>query len=372
MHFPGIAELASIRFSIRAHRRPPGQAPGTLEEPPGAFETSLSLRVWTEEGHVASEPEDLDPVREAISAGQRVWLNVTGLQNLALLREVGALLGIHPLWLEDMLNTRQRPKQELDPERRALFVVLQMAGPGSGLPLEQVSLHLKGNVLLTVQERPGDAFEPVRQRLARGDGRMRSGGADWMLYALVDALVDGYYAPLEALGEELDQLEEAALDRPHPTQLVRIRGLKRVLLHHRRALWPMREVLAALEREDRAGLAADTRLHLRDCHDHVLQLLDLVETFREVASGLMDVYLSSVSNRMNEVMKVLTIIATLFIPLTFVAGVYGMNFDPDVSPWNMPELGWRYGYPVTLLAMALIAGTLLLWFRRRGWLGGGV
>ena len=211
----------------------------------------------------------------------------------------------------------------------------------------------------------------MRERLRNGRGRLRSASADYLAYALIDAVVDGYFPVLETYGEMVEDLEHEVISDPGTDAITRIHTLKRDLLVLRRAIWPQRELLSTLLREDTPFIGADTRIYLRDCYDHAFQLMDMVEIYREVVTGLVDVYLSSVSNRMNEIMKVLTVIATIFMPLGFIASLYGMNFDRDVSPLNMPELGWYWGYPFALAVMVAVAGGLMLYFRRRNWIGGG-
>jgi magnesium transporter len=234
---------------------------------------------------------------------------------------------------------------------------------------EQMSLFLGKDFLLTFQERPGDGFEPIRERIRRNRGRIRQSKADYLAYALIDATVDTYFPILEAYGEAVDELEAAVLASPQRDLIPRIHELKMDLLSLRRIVWPQRDMVNSLIREVSPLIEAHTRVYLRDCSDHAVQLLEILETYREIASGLVEVYLSGVSWRTNEIMKVLTIIATIFIPLGFVASVYGMNFDRTVSPWNMPELGWRWGYPMALGLMAAIAAGLMVYFRVRGWVG---
>jgi len=261
----------------------------------------------------------------------------------------------------------QRPKVERYED--CLFLVARMMSLGERLDSEQISIYLGSGFVLTFQERVGDCLDPVRHRIREGAGRIRSQGADYLAYALLDAVIDHYFPVLEELGERLEALEDEVLRHPSPAVISRIHAAKRDLLALRRVVWPQRESLHWLLREPIPLLAEDTRLHLRDCYDHVAHVMDMVETFRELASGLVDAYQSSLSNRMNEVMKVLTIIATIFIPLSFLAGLYGMNFSAESSPWNMPELRFYFGYPLALALMAVVAGVMLIYFRRKGWIG---
>jgi magnesium transporter len=244
-----------------------------------------------------------------------------------------------------------------------------MASLRERLESEQISIFVGKNFVLTFQEREGDCFEPVRERIRAGRGRIRKEGPDYLTYAIIDAVVDNYFPILEHYGERIEGLEAEVITSTTDETIAKIHDIKRDLLSLRRAIWPKREALSALSREPQPVFSDETRVYLRDCYDHTVQLMDMVETYRELASGLMDVYLTSVSNRMNEVMKVLTIIATIFIPLGFVAGVYGMNFNQETSAFNMPELGWKYGYLYCLGLMAVIAAGLLVYFRRKGWLG---
>ena len=264
------------------------------------------------------------------------------------------------------MNVHQRPKVE--EYASYLFAVARMASLGERVDTEQISLFLGPDWVLTFQEAPGDCWEPVRERLRVGKGKIRTGGADYLFYALLDAIIDNFYPLLEEFGARLEQLEEAVIDDPHEGLVGVIHGARRDLLALRHALWPMREAVGQLYRDPSKYITEDSRLYLRDAYDHTIQVIDLLENFREMASGLLDVYLSSVSHRMNEVMKVLTIIATIFIPLTFIAGVYGMNFDTSASPWNMPELHWAYGYPVIMGVMLVIGLSLLVYFRWKRWI----
>lgn len=283
-----------------------------------------------------------------------------------MIQSIGTRFGLHHLALEDVVNVHQRPKVEDYGDH--IYIVLRMAIPGPTSDTEQVSIFLSKTVVITFQERAGDSFEPVRQRIRQGKGRIRGEKVDYLVYALIDATVDGYFPALDVGGEALATLEDEVVISPKPEHIEHVHNLKRNLLALRRAIWPTRDLLSTLLR-DEFGLVSDaTRVYLRDVHDHTVQLIDIIETYREIASGLVDAYLSSQSTRLNEIMKFLTIMATVFLPLTFVTGLYGMNFDTE-SPWNMPELTWPFGYAFALLIMAGAAVGLLYLFWRRGWIG---
>jgi magnesium transporter len=270
-----------------------------------------------------------------------------------------------------VLNTHQRPKFE-HYEGFHLLILRMPEMVGEEAVTQQFAIFFGPGFVLTFDERPGDCLDPIRQRLRDGKGRLRAAGPDYMAYALLDAIIDAYFPVVEAAGERLDELEEDILKGVSPHGLVgRIHCVRRNLLTVRRALWPLREVVSALQREEDAAVTPETRLYLRDVYDHVVNLLDMLENLREIGAGLMELHLSAVSNRMNEIMKVLTVISTIFMPLTFIVGVYGMNFDPDSSPWNMPELRWYWGYPFAIAVMLAAVVAMLLFFRRRGWIGKG-
>jgi magnesium transporter len=352
-----------------SRRSQPGAMPGTLVADPDAPPPRIHLIAYGPDRIVEHAACSIEQITVARGRMPVLWVDVEGLGDIALIEQIGAAFGLHPLALEDVVNVHQRPKAE--PYEDHVFIVTRMVLPGdlSG-ETEQVGMFLGRDYLLTFQEgHAGDCFEPVRERLRQAKGRIRGLGPDYLAYALIDAVVDGYFPLLEAYGERLEQIEDLVIAAPEPAVNHGLHKLKRKLLGIRRRIWPHRELLNSLIRDETPLVTAPTRLFLRDCYDHTIQLMDLVETYREIASGLVDVYLSSLSARMNEIMKVLTIIATIFIPLGFIAGVYGMNFDPDISLWNMPELRWPLGYPFALALMALTAGGLLLWFRRRGWVG---
>jgi len=293
------------------------------------------------------------------------WVNVDGLHDAALIETVGEHFGIHRLALEDVLNPNQRPKVEDYPGH--FLVILKMLSfdaEEASVKAEQVSLIVGPTFLFSFQEQWGDVFEPVRERLRAGNVRIRSRGTDYLAYALIDTVVDSYFRILEQIGDEIEELEDQVMGDPDLELMHRIHHLRRETLILRRAIWPMREALGRMYRGELPLIQDETQVYLRDVYDHSVQVIDTVETLRDVLSGAMDLYMSAVSNRMNEVMKVLTVIATIFIPLSFFAGVYGMNFE------YMPELGIRWAYPALLVAMATMAGGMLWFFKKRGWLGG--
>ena len=291
------------------------------------------------------------------------WINVDGVGEAEIIESLGAHFDIHPLVLEDIVNTGQRPKMEDFGEY--VFVVIKMLyheEKTEELVAEQVSLLLGSNFVISFQEREGDVFEPVRDRIRNAKGRVRAMGADYLTYTLLDSIVDNYFIILEKFGERIEGMEEELVENPDPKTLQTIHSLKREMIFMRKSVWPLREVVNALDRGESRLIKKTTGIYLRDVYDHTIQVIDTVETFRDMVSGMLDIYLSSVSNRMNEVMKVLTIIATIFIPLTFIAGIYGMNFS------FMPELGWRFGYFGALGVMALIFVGMLVYFNRKKWL----
>jgi magnesium transporter len=291
------------------------------------------------------------------------WINVDGLHEVEIVEAVGDRFGVHRLALEDVLSPTQRTKvEEFDDHFLVIIKMLSFEPDTDSIIAEQVSLIVGRSYLFSFQERPGDVFEPVRERLRHGKGRLRTRGTDYLAYTLIDAIVDSYYRILETVGDRIEVLEEEALGEPTIDLMHRIHHLKREMLIVRRAVWPLRETLGQMYRGEVESITEETQLFLRDVYDHSVQVIDTVETLREVLSSTMDLYLSSVSNRMNEVMKVLTVIATIFIPLSFFAGLYGMNFS------YMPELQVRWAYPALLTFMATIGAGMLWQFRRKGWL----
>jgi magnesium transporter len=351
------------------HYDKPGSIPGTITIPEGSEPPVIVLIDYNEATacrEVLDAPEDCIPYLDSESIS---WIDLKGFGSEDILRRVGNIFKLHPLVLEDIVNVPQRPKFEEFDEH--LLIIARMVTPkrsGVGFVSEQVSFVLGKNYLLTVQEEPlYDCFGPIRDRIRTDKGMIRKHGADYLAYALLDSIIDGFFPVLEAYGEQIEDLEDEVVINPTRQTLEKIHSIKRELLTLRRAIWPQRDAINILIRDGNNLICQEVQIYLRDCYDHAIQVLDMVETYRELASSLMDIYLSSISNRMNEIMKLLTVISAIFIPLTFIAGLYGMNFNPEASPLNMPELSWYFGYPLCLALMLAIAGILVTFFWRRGW-----
>jgi magnesium transporter len=342
-----------------------GRPPGTLVHIGEAPAAPVGIRVMD------FDPERLEETMLSTPAECRAyrhsptvsWINLDGVHELDLLEKFGAEFDLHPLVMEDIVNTEHRPK--LEDFDSYLFLVLKMLQYDTRqreIHTEQVSLILAPGVVLSFQEKEGDVFEGVRERLRGNKGRLRKMGADYLAYALLDAVVDSYFGILEQIGDQIEQLEDELVMQPAPETLGKIHHFKREMILLRKAVWPLRELIGGLQRSESPLIAESTGIFLRDVYDHTIQIIDTVETFRDMLAGLLELYLSSISNRMNEVMKVLTVIATVFIPLSFIAGVYGMNFD------FMPELHWRWSYPLLWLFMLAVAGGMYGYFRKKRWL----
>ncbi|MFH1541566.1 MAG: magnesium/cobalt transporter CorA [bacterium] len=303
--------------------------------------------------------EECFPYRDRESV---TWINVDGVHQTDIIAKLGSHFGLHPLVLEDIVNTDQRPK--LEDHESYLFIALKMLSVNDKgqVEAEHVSLILGNNYVISFQEKEGDIFDPVRDRIKNSKGRIRKMGADYLAYSLLDAIVDNYFGILEKTGEKIELLEEILVADPEPKVLKGIHQLKREMIFLRKSVWPLREVISGLLRAEAKLIKESTIIYLRDVYDHTIQVIDTVESYRDMVSGMLDIYLSSLSNRMNEVMKVLTIIATIFIPLTFIAGIYGMNFK------YMPELDIPWAYPLTLSFMGLVGLYMVLYFKRKKWL----
>lgn len=347
----------------------PGSLPGTLKIEADATPPVIVLIDYNENNATRQQlatPEECLPYLDTESVS---WVDVQGLGSENILQRLGQVFKLHPLVLEDVVNVPQRPKVE-DYEDQ-LVIIARMVIPkesGFGFYSEQVSFVLGKHYLLTVQEEPEhDCFEQVRMRIRNNKGTLCKQKADYLTYTLIDSIIDGFFPVLEAYGEHIEDLEEEVVTNPTRQTLEKIYRVRRELLTLRRAIWPQRDAINSLIRDGSDLVSDHVQVYLRDCYDHAVQVLDMVETYRELASGLMDVYLSAVGNKMNEIMKLLTVISSIFIPLTFVAGIYGMNFNTERSPLNMPELNWYWGYPLCLAVMAAIAGGMVYFFWQRGW-----
>lgn len=340
-----------------------GMPPGTLTPVGEGIPNPTVIRVCqynqTKYSDEICTPDELNGI--SLSDDTITWIHLSGLADINTIKTIGNLFQIHPLTLEDVLNTNQRPK--LEDFDNYLYCVLKIVrSENDTIQLEQLSLILQKNCLISFQERENDTFDNVRRRVAEEKGKIRSLGHDYLIYALIDTVVDEYFPVFEKIGTDAENLEEAVIEQPDPTNMEDIYRMKRDLIHLRKHIWPAREVLSSILRGRSDLISESTMRYFGDVADHLFQIADMLETNREMVTGLYEIYLSTLSNRMNEVMKVLTIIATIFIPLTFIAGLYGMNFA------EMPELTWEYGYPSALLSMGIVAGLMVLFFRKKGWI----
>lgn len=342
-----------------------GLPPGTLVHigEKSDREIRVTISEYTEKAYDEKTISSLKESFYYMEGKALTWIDVEGLHEVELIRRFGDTQGLHPLVLEDIVNTDQRPK--LEDYGDYLYIVLKMLRDQgeSRLAMEQVSLVLGPRFVISFQEGlRGNLFGTVRERLRNGKGRLRGMGADYLLYALIDTIVDGYFTTLERLGDDIAEMEDEVVREPGPETARKIHQMKRDMIQLRRVAWPLREVLGALERRESPLVTAPVAIYLRDVYDHTVQVIDAVEAYRDIVSGLLDIYLTSLSNRMNETIKFLTIIGTIFIPLTFIAGVYGMNFQ------FMPELHMRWGYFMVLGVMVAVAVSLLVLFHRKRWL----
>ena len=355
-------------FTKRYHA--PGTEPGTLVGQ--SLEAAKPLRIlvadYSDSEITEFETQSVEELGVYRSTPTTTWIHFDGYCPADVMEQIGALFGLHSLAMEDVMNIGQRPKAETYESK--LFVILSRAVlDKEGVRSEQLSFFLSENYLLSFYNGSNDPFKNVRKRLRNHSGKIRTRKADYLLYTLADTIVDEAFPLLEAYGEFVEELDEELLDNPTKSTLGKIHRSKRELLLIRRILWPQREIINALIRDEDALLEDNTKIHFRDCYDHTIQSMEILEIYREVVSNMFDVYLSSLSNRINDIMRILTIIATIFIPLTFIVGVYGMNFGINSkSPWAMPELNWYYGYPLLWLIMFCITGAMLYYFKRKKWL----
>jgi magnesium transporter len=347
-------------------RRPqpaPGSEPGTLLSEPGAAPPSVYVIAYGPHEITESPVTDFALLRQMRGRWPVLWVNVNGVAHAPTLQEIGDIFGLHRLALEDVGDVQQRSKVEQYGDEH-LFIITRMARLVPELDLEQMAVFLGPDFVITFQERPGDPLDPLRQRIRGGRARIRDQGPDYLAYAVVDTIVDHYFPVTEAYADRLDELEDEIVHRPTRDTMARLHAVKRELMALRRAVWPMRDALNALVREPGSLVARETTVYFRDTADHCFQLLDLVETYRDLGSSLTDLYLSTVSNRMNEIMKVLTVFAAIFIPLGFITGIYGMDVPH-------PARAWWWSLPFVFSVMGAAALGLLWWFGRKGWLRGG-
>jgi magnesium transporter len=346
-------------FHFKYHQ--PGTAPATLVAPTNEKPVVRHIEYDSDsyEDIEVSHIEQCYPYRDN---NRMTWISIEGLGDVELLKKLGAHYGLHPLALEDVLNTGQRPKCEA--YETHYFIVMQMVyrDKDDEVVFEQLSLFVGKDFVISVQESPCDVFNPLRMRLARAQGNLRHSGSDYLAYAIIDSVVDYYFPVLEWLGDLLEEMEDEVLEKPTHEFVKRLHDYKRSLVHLRRGAWPQREILAALQRDESELIHSKTKPFLRDCYDHSIQIMDIVENYRELTSSIMDIYLSAVSMRTNDVMRVLTVISSIFIPLTFLAGIYGMNFE------YMPELKKTWGYPLFLAVSLCLAVSMVIYFKKKKWL----
>jgi len=354
-----------IPLIYKGHKKPSGLAPGTLiHTGVQKIEKSIiSLIEFNEEQLNENASVSIEQALTKQDSSLTSWINVYGLHDIPLLEKIGIYFNVHPLVMEDIVNTYQRPKsEEYEKQIYCVLKTFQFDPETNEIQSEQVSFILGENYILSFQEKKNNFLEPVRDRLRKGKGRIRKDGAGYLLYALIDALIDTYFGILEQLGDNIELLESELIEDPKPENRETIYKMRRELLLLRKSVWPLREMLGGLLRSDSGLISDSTQIFFRDVHDHAIQIIDTIETYRDMISGMLDTYLTSISNRMNEVMKVLTIIATIFIPLTFIAGVYGMNFV------NFPELEWKWIYPWGFWGMIIVIGGLMfMYFKRKKW-----
>ncbi len=354
-------------FTKRYH--PPGTPPGTLVEHAVKKQTPLRIRLidYNDREFVDMDLATVEDCQPYLSRSSITWIHFHGHVNPDILSEIGTLLSLHPLAMEDVLNAGQRPK--IDEYDEHLFIALVLPlGLNENGSAEQVSLFVNENYVVSFHASEHDPFDPLRNRLHRRTGRIRTKRVDYLLYSILDLVIDQGFPVLEHFGERIEEIEEELLNSPNKNTLSKIHEVRRELFLVRRLLWPHREVLNHLLQGDRELVRDDTRIYFRDCYDHTIQIMDLVENYRDMTGSMLEVYLSSISHRLNEIMRVLTLIATIFIPLTFIVGIYGMNFGINTaSPWAMPELNWYYGYPTIWVIMIGVVGGMLIYFRKKNW-----
>jgi len=370
-----VSSLFNHRARGKTRRKPPGQVPGTAVYTgvQKLDEVLITVHDFDESHFNSVDINKIEKSEPFLTDRSKTWIQVRGVHDVETLKSVWSYFSLHPLIQEDIVNTNQRPKVELYSD--VVFIVLRMITlrkpdeeETGTLDTEQIGIVLGHNYILSFQESDEPVFDPILKRLTTSGTRLRSLGSDYTAYALIDNIVDHYFIALDLIAENIESLEEDIISNPKQYQLQKIHALRRDLIVFRKSVWSLRDGINSLIRDDSPLVTEEVKLFLRDVYDHLIQVIDSIETSREMVYGLYDMYMSGLSHRMNEVMKVLTIIATIFIPLTFIAGIYGMNFDPEASPYNMPELSWYWGYPASLVVMAVIVGMMLFYFRRKQWL----
>ena len=343
-----------------------GLPPGSLIYVGERKEETVGISLISYSEHEFEEQTffDIEECLQKINPNVKNWINIDGLHDVEIVEKIGNHFKLHALLLEDILNTDQRPKIDEYEDSQHLYTVIKMflREKNQHIEVEQVSFVLGHNFVITFQEKKGDVFEPVRERLRQGRGRIRKRNCDYLTYALIDAVVDNYFTILEEISDRLENIEEALINNSDRASLRAIHNQRRELIILRKAVWPMREVISRLEKGELKLVDKQTKVYIRDLYDHTIQVMDNIETFRDILTGLHDMYMTNMSNKMNEIMKVLTIIATIFIPLTFIAGVYGMNFE------YMPELQHPYGYFITWIVMIIVGLAMVVYFKRKNWL----
>jgi magnesium transporter len=354
-----------MRKFIKRSSKKAGSAPGTLFFVGEKKVEKVTVTIIDYDADSLQETE-VASVDECLAYRDKksvTWINISGLHDVEIIEKLGEKFNLHPLLMEDIVNTEQRPKlEDYDDYLFVILKILYAEGENHFIQHEQISLIITPSLVISLQEKEGDVFDPVRQRIRKGKGRIRKSGTDYLGYALIDTIVDHYFKVFEEIGEKIEVLQEEVLSKPDPATLQAIQKLKREMIFIRKSIWPLREIISGLLRSESALIKGDILPYLRDVYDHTIQVIDTAETFRDMLSGMLDIYLSSLSNKMNEVMKVLTIMATIFIPLTFIAGIYGMNFE------FMPELKWHWSYPVLWIILITIFVAMVFWFKRKKWL----
>jgi magnesium transporter len=353
------------RLKTRAHIENALQVPGNGHVLPEAKESTIQVIAFGNGNVEEKQVVDVAEIKLLREKFPIVWVNVDGLRNTAAILAIGQLFNLHPLALEDVVNQHQVAKCE--EYESSLFFVSRMINLTKEIESEQLCLFLGKDFVITFQEFPGDCFDSVRDRIRKGRGKLPRCAPDYLAYALLDSIVDSYFPVVDRLADDLDAVEDKIVAPGHAQLIGELHQVRNHVLLARRAVRPLRDAINQLIRDPSPFVGDEVKVYLRDCHDHCIQIIELLETYRELCSDLRDYHLSMISNRMNEIMKVLTVISTIFIPLSFIASVFGMNFD-TTKPWNMPELSWRFGYLFSLMLMLMTASSFVYYFWRRGWL----